>query len=434
MALGKSHVDYWKKRLTKRRFKRADGEEYENGDYEIRIAVDGKRTYFNLGSANREIAARKAQEIWEFYRANGGTATLQKFKQDGKVREFSTLTVGDLLSAHRELSLIAPRTLETYERKFRKLVSDVAGIPSPATRHDCKRGGRKIWCKKVDAVRLADLTPEKLIQWRAGCLKAAKSDPLSQRTAKVTADSILRNGKALFSKRALNALPFRIDVSPFEGVPIGSASTRRHKSEVDFKKLAEAARSDLTPEIPSLRRKAARKAALSRTEAVSKHQQFKILLLSQGCGLRRGEIDSLLWENMDFEKRTIHVTTSAFGSPKSEGADRFVDVSPEVLELLKAYKKSEESPFVIVSQSKPRPDVTYYYYRCDRHFAGLIKWLRKQGITKTNAIHALRAEYGSTVCQQFGIYAASRALGHSNVSITAASYLDKRDTVAVSLF
>ena len=97
------------------------------------------------------------------------------------------------------------------------------------------------------------------------------------------------------------------------------------------------------------------------------------------------------------------------------------------------YRKSESGRFVIYSAVKPKTEDSYYYYRCSTHFRNLISWLRSKGITKINPIHELRKDYGSRVCQEFGIYAASRALGHTDISVTAASYLDIKNRASIKI-
>ena len=49
------------------------------------------------------------------------------------------------------------------------------------------------------------------------------------------------------------------------------------------------------------------------------------------------------------------------------------------------------------------------------------------------ATHTLRKEFGSVVCDRHGIYAASLALGHANIGITARYYLDKKGRTTVGL-
>jgi hypothetical protein len=79
---------------------------------------------------------------------------------------------------------------------------------------------------------------------------------------------------------------------------------------------------------------------------------------------------------------------------------------------------------VIQSDTAPRPGAAYFHYRCDSRSAHLNEWLRKQGIDGLKPLHTLRKEFGSQLCEQFGIYAASRALSHSSIAISAEFYTD----------
>jgi len=83
---------------------------------------------------------------------------------------------------------------------------------------------------------------------------------------------------------------------------------------------------------------------------------------------------------------------------------------------------------------KPRPQsVKNHHYRCNRLFLNLVHWLRGKGITARNALHSLRKEFGSQICAQAGIYAASLALRHSTITITRDYYLDKKQTVVLQI-
>jgi hypothetical protein len=48
-------------------------------------------------------------------------------------------------------------------------------------------------------------------------------------------------------------------------------------------------------------------------------------------------------------------------------------------------------------------------------------------------LHCLRKEFGSQLCLQHGIYAASRGLRHSDIKITTAFYTDSRARKTVGL-
>jgi len=435
MGLSKTNIEYWKKRLLRRSFKRADGEEYQHADYHVRLVIDGRQHWFNLKSANKEVAADKARQIWDYFQANGGEATIRRFKSKNRSSPNGAKpTAGTLIEGIEALRLIKPKTLYTYAQKLRRLVEDVAGIKVGKEKHDYQQGGSEQWQRKIDAVSLEQLTPEKIIVWRARFLKSVGQDPLSQEKAQITVNSILRNAKALFSSKYVKHLSFTLPHNPFEGIHIGSATTRRYKSRINFKKLASNAKQELLVKIPSINDNSHPDEKRALEEAYSKLQQFKILLLALGCGLRRQEIDSLLWDNLNFADNTISVETTQFGGTKSGASHRQVDVDPSTMKLLKGLKRSSRSKFVVQSDARLRISTRYYHYRCDIHFKYLINWLRQQGITRRNALHELRKEFGTQVCQQFGIYASSRALGHSDIRTTAASYLDKKGKTAISIF
>ena len=433
MSLAKSHQKYWEDRLKHRSFTRTSGEKYESAEYSVRISIGGKPEWFNLESANKNTAAAKARDIWIFSRSHTRDEVLQAFKQktDAPETTIKHPTVGDLIRELGALNLIKPRTLATYSRKFRSVAAEATGLNSKK-RHNNPGNGLNQWKERVDAIRLESITPAKIMAWRSKRLSKA-TDPSARQAATVTTTSLLRNAKALFSHKYTQHLPFPIPHNPFESVPIGSTTTRRYKSEVDFKELAQAAREDLYVSIPELPESSTAKERQTRQEAIDKNQQFKILLLSLGCGLRRGEIDALLWKNLDSKENTLTIETTEFGSAKSTSSERTIDVAPSVMKIFKKYQKTDTGDFVVFSLKKPRPNANYYHYRCYTQFKKLLIWLRGQGITSRNAIHTLRKEYGSRICQEFGIYAASTALGHGNIATTAASYLDKKGKVFVEI-
>ncbi|MEX0287794.1 MAG: tyrosine-type recombinase/integrase [Flavobacteriaceae bacterium] len=433
MSLAKTHQKYWEDRLKRRSFTRANGEKYVSSEYSVRISVCGKAEWFNLESANKTTAASKARDIWLFSRSHTRDEVLAEFKQKSPIQTTGIQhpTVGDLIREIGDLNLIKPKTLEIYSRKFRAVAAEATGL-TRKKHHDIPRKRQKAWRKRVDSIKLENLTASKVIAWRAKRLKKA-SDPSARQAAIVTTTSLLRNAKALLSPKYTKHLSFPPPSDPFEGVPIGTSTTRKYRAEIDFKDLAQKARKELYVAIPRCLNEKPINRRRKQSEAESKNQQFKMLLLSLGCGLRRGEIDALLWKNLDFKENTISVLTTEFGSAKSTSSERTVDVAPKVMEIFKEYRETEVGEFVIISQSTPRPNAAYYHYRCNKHFRKLLAWLRKQGITRRNALHELRKEYGSRICQEFGIYAASTALGHGNIATTAASYLDKKGKVFVEL-
>jgi hypothetical protein len=93
----------------------------------------------------------------------------------------------------------------------------------------------------------------------------------------------------------------------------------------------------------------------------------------------------------------------------------------------------QKSLFVIESSVAPRRGIGYARYRCKRIFAPLNSWLRSHGVGGNFPLHPLRKEYGSEICAKLGIYAASRALRHSDIAITSQHYLDKKKSTTIGM-
>src|SRR6516162_3283250 len=75
--VGKSHVDYWTPRLTKRTYS-WEGKTVEISEWQIRIAHLGRREWFNTGTANKSAAAEKARKIYLSLISKGWQPTLDE--------------------------------------------------------------------------------------------------------------------------------------------------------------------------------------------------------------------------------------------------------------------------------------------------------------------------------------------------------------------
>lgn len=92
-------------------------------------------------------------------------------------------------------------TLRGYVSALRKIVSDSFGL-DPGKEKVAYGGGHQKWVERVDSVRLASLTPQRVQQWKRSFLADALPDPISQRAAKtsVNTPSCFRPG-VCFPKR-----------------------------------------------------------------------------------------------------------------------------------------------------------------------------------------------------------------------------------------
>jgi integrase len=76
-----------------------------------------------------------------------------------------------------------------------------------------------------------------------------------------------------------------------------------------------------------------------------------LLLVAIFAGLRSSELRGLRWQDVDFDKREIHVRQradefGAIGSPKSEAGERTVPVPPLVINALKEWKLAYSRPVI----------------------------------------------------------------------------------------
>lgn len=406
VTLSKTDTRYWKSRLFKR----------TTDDWQVQIAFAGERERFPLGTPNKDSAAAKARDIYLSLHRDGWEETLAAFKPwTVKLEQASEFpTAGEFLQQVKAVSDLKPVTYEIYARKFRRLVAGVFDIEGTKDRFDYVKGGSQKWREQVDGVRLADLTPEKIQAWKVKYLKTASLNPLQHKCAISTVASVIRAGKALFAKGVLQHLSLRLPTTlPFDGIKAGGTGNHRYKSEINAGILLQQAIRDVRPTEPEV---------------------FKILLLALGAGLRRDEIDTLTWKQIDWRRHIIRIETNEHTAAKNDGSEAPVDVDPELLRLLRDDFESSQSEFVIASAVKPRPHITTYHpYRCNRLEKKAIAWLREKGVTAQKPLHSLRKEFGSLICAQAGIFAANEALRHKNISLTRDYYVDKKHPIRLAL-
>jgi len=137
--------------------------------------------------------------------------------------------------------------------------------------------------------------------------------------------------------------------------------------------------------------------------------------------LRRDEIDTLTWRQIDFANHIIRIETHEFTHAKSERSEAAVDIDPTLTERLREWTQESKSKFVIGVDQDPKTDVSsYHHYRCDSVFKRLTAWLQAHGVEDRNALHTLRKEFGTQVNRTHGLFAASAALRHASIQLTRA--------------
>ena len=410
----KSDIRHWQRAVFQRPYK------YKNrtrhvGHYSVKMMFQGRREEFPLRTANKAAAAAEAKKIHQFLMASGWEATIAKFKPAPQLIAGDGIisTVGEYIEAvQATTSSTRARTLAEYIRTFRRIVAGAFEIDD-AKKTDYRKGGRARWLERVHAIELAKITPHRIQAWKIAFLARAGQSPIKQRSARISVNSALRGARSLFSSRRTKFVNLPPGfVSPFASVPLEPRVSMRYHSGFDIEAIVRDALRELSDSDPEV---------------------LKVILLSAACGLRRAEVDALSWEAFNFAKRTLHIEPSEHFQPKSEDSIGVIDLEGRVAKFFQRFKAKARGPFVIESHLRPKANATYAHYRCQTVFERATRWLRKHGLRDQKPLHQLRKEYGSRICDRYGIFVSSRMLRHSDVAITAAHYLDKQKKAVAGL-
>src|SRR5262249_37323973 len=135
-------------------------------------------------------------------------------------------------------------TFADYRQAFRQIVAEIARIPAS----NKKRYGsdHELWLGMIHAVKLAQVTPEKIERWKTAFLARTKSDPISQRSARVSANSYLKRARCLFGRQILKHLSLVLpEPLPFAGVEFEKRPSLRYHSAFNVSALVAQARIEL---------------------------------------------------------------------------------------------------------------------------------------------------------------------------------------------
>jgi hypothetical protein len=409
----KSDIRHWYKSVFRRRYRHNKDPRYV-GHYSVQLSFRHRREEFALLTASKSVAAARAKEIFEFLRGNGWEATIAKFKSTQKSEDPSTVrTVGDFIEAIQATTTATrARTLPEYIRTFRRIVASAFGIDD-AGKYDHRKNGRARWLERVHAIELTRITPQRIQAWEIGFLARAGQSPVKQRSARISVNSALRCAQSLFSSRRVKFVNLPAGfVSPFASVPLEPRQSMRYHGGFDLEAVVRTALAELTDSDP---------------------EALKVILLAATCGLRRAEIDCLGWEAFDFAKQALHITPSDHFQPKSEDSIGAVDLEEHVAKFFERLQAKAKGPFVVESPLEPKANASYASYRAKAVFKRVTCWLRRHGVCGQKPLHQLRKEFGSRICEEYGIFASSRMLRHSGVAITAQFYVDKRARTVIGL-
>ncbi|MGA7215568.1 MAG: tyrosine-type recombinase/integrase [Terrimicrobiaceae bacterium] len=410
-AAGKNDSRYWLSRI----FRPVNDRGETSPHYSMKVQFRGRRMAFTVGTANKEAAARRAAGIYTDLLILGVEATIAKHRAQSP-REISSkvATIGAWIEAARGVSASNAATFAQYAASLRLIAGQILSVKKTKKRFGPGKGGAQAYRAGIDAASLEILSAQAVQRWRLAYVAKAKN-PAQERSRMTSANSTIRQARSLFADKIVRFLP---DVPlpsprPFADVEFFPKQSARYFSRIDPKALLRTAQCELAENDPSA---------------------FLAMLLALAAGLRRGEIDSLAWHQIDFERALIRVESTEAASLKTADSRAEVPIDPGVVEVLRGFRAKASGLFVIEAEGgEYGPRVWGRHYRADAVFTRLNHWLRKHGVTARKPIHELRKELGALVTAEYGIYAASRVLRHSNVATTAAHYTDlkTRPTVAV---
>ena len=421
-AKGKNSAGHWQGRIYKPITRGV-----ESPHYTMQVAYKGRRMAFTTGTGNKEAAAQIAAGIYRDLLALGAEATLAKHRPQKATKGDKIATIGEWISEAKAVSEVNEATFNQYASSLRMIGGDILTVKKTKKRFGPKKGGASAYREMVDALSLEALTPVAIQQWRMARVKKAKN-PKKESSAKTSCNSTIRQARSLFAPKVVKFLKeLRLpEPAPFAEVEFYEKQNSRYSSKIDAQGIVTAAHNDLAQQDP---------------------QAFLAFLLAIGAGLRRGEIDGLCWQQVDTKSGVIRVEVTESASLKTTDSAGEVDIDETIATLLQGYRakaNAKDVDFVIVAEPRKeqlRGAHTWgQHYRANAVFDALTAWLRnytqdgKKPLEKVQKpIHELRKELGALMTQQHGIYAAARALRHSNVATTAAHYADKKARTVVAI-
>ena len=379
----------------------------------MRVQFRGRRMAFALGTGNKDAAARLAAGLYGELLAKGIDAVLAKYRAQKPEKPQELATVGQWIAAAGQVFDGRPATFGGYARALRFIASEILAVAKHKKRFGRKQA--KSYRQGIDGAPLGILTPDAIQAWRIRYVQRAGDNPARQRAARITCNSTIRQAKALFSRKILKfaggvTLP---DPLPFAGVELYPRESMRYQSKLNPAVLLQAASGELSEADP---------------------EAFKALLLALGAGLRRGEIDRLLWRQLDFDAGVIHIETTEAGGLKSSDSAGDVQIDHALCSILRGFRARAHGQYVLeegtgFTVSRPWGQ----RYRCESVFGRLAQWLRKQGVEGAKPLHTLRKEAGSIIATKAGIHAASRFLRHADIQVTSMHYADHKERVTVDI-
>jgi integrase len=135
---------------------------------------------------------------------------------------------------------------------------------------------------------------------------------------------------------------------------------------------------------------------------------YAVVVTALNTGMRRGEVLSLRWENVDFKRQQIQVVNGADGHTKNYES-RVIPMNRTVIDLLKRQPRRLDSPYVFWGESgNPFCKTPYHFVRS----------VKRAGIPYVR-FHDLRHTFASNlVMKGIDLRTVQELLGHKDMRMT----------------
>lgn len=166
-------------------------------------------------------------------------------------------------------------------------------------------------------------------------------------------------------------------------------------------------------------------------EYASIHKYGLYIRLLLELGLRCSELCGLMWKDIDFKNKTIHICRASTGLnghatvdlPKSGTSIRVLPLSTSLCELLKKESAGKSGYICQTQQGGVFEDTGFTRTRYDIFFKDMKKEAKYAHIERLTP-HEMRHTCGTLLYARTGdIYAISKYMGHSSVEVTAKYYI-----------
>jgi integrase len=134
-----------------------------------------------------------------------------------------------------------------------------------------------------------------------------------------------------------------------------------------------------------------------------------VCLLGARAGLRRAEIHTLTWADIDFKAGRVHISPKEGWMPK-DNERRYIPMADDLKAHLRAARASSRGSYVVMGEDGARITI-------DGLTTGFRDRVHRAGLT--GGIHTLRHTFASHLAQAgVPLYSISKMLGHSSITTT----------------